>query len=125
MVLCGRNTPWRKYVDWEIKATLDKDHGLLGIWLPTARRDIYGSIIVPDRLHFNVQGGYAQFVSWDSLCLPNGPAFLKLWIEIANLRGSLFADRVVNDREIMERNGTPPDPGGLSDYLSILTARGR
>jgi hypothetical protein len=46
VVLCGRDTPWRKYVDWEIKATLDKTHGLLGVWLPTARRDIYGSIIV-------------------------------------------------------------------------------
>jgi hypothetical protein len=31
IVLCGSLTPWRKYVDWEIKATLDKEHGLIGI----------------------------------------------------------------------------------------------
>src|SRR3712207_2077603 len=27
VVLCGRDTMNRKYVDWEIKATLDKEHG--------------------------------------------------------------------------------------------------
>jgi len=29
IVLCGLETRWRKYVDWEIKATLDKQHGLM------------------------------------------------------------------------------------------------
>jgi hypothetical protein len=121
LVLCGRDTPWRKYLDWEIKATLDKNHGLLGIWLPTARRDVYGRIIVPDRLHYNVQSGYAQFVSWDGISLPTGPALLELWIEFANMRAAIFAQRVVNGHEVMNRNGTPPDgPATLSDYLSML-----
>ena len=35
VVLCGAETPQRKFVDWEIKATLDKEHGLIGINLPT------------------------------------------------------------------------------------------
>ena len=35
IVLCGNTTPWRKFVDWEIKASLDKRHGLIGIGLPT------------------------------------------------------------------------------------------
>src|SRR5260370_22629749 len=59
IVLCGRNTPWRKYVDWEIKATLDRSHGLLGIALPNARRDFAGRVIVPDRLFDNMQTSYS------------------------------------------------------------------
>ena len=35
IVLCGAQTPWRKFVDWESKATLDKNHGLIGINLPS------------------------------------------------------------------------------------------
>src|SRR5688500_13031630 len=30
-VLCGRETASRKFVDWEIKATLDKKHGLIAV----------------------------------------------------------------------------------------------
>ena len=36
-VLCGSDTPERKYVDWEIKATLDDRHG------PVGRRSAHGS----------------------------------------------------------------------------------
>lgn len=46
IVLCGARTPWRKYVDWEIKATLDKQHGLIAVQLPTAPVD-EGTWIVP------------------------------------------------------------------------------
>lgn len=38
VVLCGAETPRRKFVDWEINATLDKEHGLIGINLPTNPR---------------------------------------------------------------------------------------
>jgi len=34
IVLCGAQTHLRKYVHWEIKATLDKEHGLIGVNLP-------------------------------------------------------------------------------------------
>ena len=34
IVLCGRETPWRKFVDWEIKATLDDQGGLIAVVLP-------------------------------------------------------------------------------------------
>lgn len=37
MVLCGAEAPQRKFVDWEIKATLDKEHGLIGINLRPIR----------------------------------------------------------------------------------------
>jgi hypothetical protein len=35
IVLVGLDTWGRKYVDWEIDATLQKAHGLIGIQLPT------------------------------------------------------------------------------------------
>src|SRR5688572_23612101 len=35
IVLCGPTTYQRKFVDWEIKASLDSQHGLVGVNLPT------------------------------------------------------------------------------------------
>src|SRR5689334_16431755 len=35
VVMCGAETWKRKYVDWEIKATLDMRHALIGINLPS------------------------------------------------------------------------------------------
>jgi len=34
IVLCGLDTWKRKYVDWEIHSTLDRNHALLGVVLP-------------------------------------------------------------------------------------------
>src|SRR5206468_5804403 len=34
IVLVGHETWGRRYVDWEIEATLDKQHGLIGVGLP-------------------------------------------------------------------------------------------
>src|SRR5438874_585527 len=42
IVLCGSETGKRKHVDWEIKATLDKKHGLVGVNLPTNPLTITG-----------------------------------------------------------------------------------
>lgn len=78
IVLCGRNTPGRKYVDWEILASLNQDMGLIGIYLPTARRND-DKVIVPDRLHDNVASGYALFRAWDTL--QNDADALSAWIE--------------------------------------------
>jgi hypothetical protein len=64
VVLCGAQSMNRKFIDWEIKATLDKRHGLLGVALPTASRNMNGNIIVPDRLHANIQSGYAHWIGW-------------------------------------------------------------
>ncbi len=78
IVLCGRNTPGRKYVDWEILASLNQNMGIVGIYLPTALRD-GDKVIVPDRLHDNVQSGYALFRAWDTL--QNQADALSSWIE--------------------------------------------
>jgi hypothetical protein len=67
ILLIGGQTHLRKYVDWEIKATLAKEHGILGIVLPSYLRNIEGKIIVPDRFHFNVLTGYARYIFWENL----------------------------------------------------------
>ena len=61
IVLCGANTWKRKYVDWEIHSTLHHEHALLGIALPSAGRNAQGRITVPDRLHDNIQSGFAYW----------------------------------------------------------------
>ena len=47
VVLCGAETLRRKFVDWEIKARLEKQHGLIGINLPTNPRQVSGEFGVP------------------------------------------------------------------------------
>jgi len=86
LVLCGAQTPWRKFVDWEIKATLDKAHGLIGINLPTNPIQQGNKYIVPDRLHDNIASGNALFLQWAEL--NTGPQFLVSKIEVANARSS-------------------------------------
>ena len=64
VVLCGAETWKRRWVDWEIHMTLNKEHALLGIALPTATTNERGEIIVPDRLLANVSSGYAHWIHW-------------------------------------------------------------
>lgn len=63
IVLCGAETWKRKCVDWEIGSTLNMDHALLGIGLPTVARQGAGGAHVPDRLLVNYQSGYAPWLS--------------------------------------------------------------
>ena len=53
-----------KYVDWEIKATLDREHGLVGVQLPTLPKNANNTVTVPDRLHDNIQSGFALWLTW-------------------------------------------------------------
>jgi len=98
IVLCGAETPWRKYVDWEIKATLDKQHGLIGIKQNNCAVNQQGRFIVPDRLHDNIASGYAVWTNWESLTLDH----LKNCIETAN---SKPINLIRNDRAMRSRNG--------------------
>lgn len=75
IVLCGRETPWRKYIDWEIKAALDREHGLIGINLPGNRARYEGRIIVPGRLHDNIESEYAVWIQWPEL--EKGPSISR------------------------------------------------
>lgn len=98
IVLVGHKTSKRKYVDWEIMATLEKQHGLIGIHLPTARIE-NNLVIVPDRLHDNIQSGYALWVTWSAII--QNAQFLPEQINVANDRSM---DLIRNDRDRMQRN---------------------
>ena len=99
VVLCGGQTPGRKFVDWEIKATLDKEHGLIGVNLPTNPTQQNGAVLVPDRLHDNVASGYAIWLQWNEVVLY--PTHLAAYIEEANGRSK---DRIRNMRALVSRN---------------------
>lgn len=100
LVLCGAQTRWRKYVDWEIKATLDKGHGLIGVNLPTNPADSRGMVHVPDRLQDNVASGYAVWAQWHEITA--SPVALQHYIEIANSRSAAL---IRNGRELRKRSG--------------------
>lgn len=67
VVLVGPNTWGRKYVDWEIKATLEEKHGLICILLPTTPRGTNGGTNKPKRLQDNLDSNYAKFLEWQNL----------------------------------------------------------
>ena len=64
IVLVGQHTWGRKYVDWEIDATLEKQHGLIGIQLPSLPLNQDRTVTVPERLRQNIQSTYAPWVTW-------------------------------------------------------------
>jgi hypothetical protein len=98
VVLCGLETWKRKHVDWEIHATLDKNHALLGMLLPTHCADIDGRYLVPDRLHDNIESGYAHWVRWSESPDAVRDAFAQARDRAASTQ------RIRNDRPQMERN---------------------
>lgn len=97
IVLCGGQTPQRKYVDWEIKATLDKSHGLIGINLPGSMTNNSG-VVVPDRFNDNYHSGYAVWLQWHEL----SPQAIAQAIELANSRPCTLIN---NSRQMRRRNG--------------------
>lgn len=100
VVLCGAQTPYRKFVDWEIKATLDKQHGLIGVNLPTNPRTAAGTHTIPDRLYDNVMSGYAPWIQWNDLLAD--PTLLSTSVQLASDRSSSLID---NSRPMRSRNG--------------------
>lgn len=100
IVLVGKDTWGRKYVDWEIKATLEKEHGLIGVVLPTAPISLQYTVRVPDRLNDNIQSGYALWLTWQQIT--SGAQQCSHLIEHANA----FDKRlIVNTRTRRLRNG--------------------
>jgi hypothetical protein len=94
IVLVGPYTWGRKFVDWEIDVTLEKQHGLIGVMLPTGG-------IVPARLQDNIQRGYAPTYSWAQITA--SPAALRQAIELANAKPSWLIN---NSRERRYRNAS-------------------
>ncbi len=100
VVLVGPTSHQRKHIDWEIKATLDKKHGLIGVQLPNLPVQPNNTVIVPDRLHSNIKSGYALWLTWQQLIV--SAANFKQYVAAASGRPS---DRIVNPHEIKKRNG--------------------
>lgn len=98
IVLIGAQTQQRKYVDWEIKATLAKRHGLLGIVLPTHALNPSRQIVVPDRFLDNYTSGYAVWTHWQGLTVQG---FTQL-LETAIAKPKTLID---NSRAMRQRNG--------------------
>jgi hypothetical protein len=99
IVFVGKDTWGRKYVDWEIKATLEKEHGLIGVILPTAPISPQNTVRVPDRLDDNIKSNYAVWVTWNQITA--GAVACTQFIEQANARNKKL---IVNTRERRLRN---------------------
>ena len=99
VVLCGAETPNRKFVDWEIKATLDRQHGLIGINLPSNRSFADGTFPVPLRYLDNYHSGYAVWAHWQDI-ISNVAYFTRLVQEAREKEPWLL----VNTRELRTRN---------------------
>ena len=99
IVLVGQDTWGRKYVDWEIKATLDKQHGLIGVELPTIKPGVNGNVTVPDRLYDNIISGYALWIKWGAITVSEQAC--TSYIENANSRDRKM---IANTRDRRLRN---------------------
>jgi hypothetical protein len=98
IVLCGSRTHERKYVDWEIHYTLEMQHGLIGVWLPTLPLAPNGGTQKPARLQDNIDSRYAKWLQWRALT----PDVLKSTIEAAIVSP---AGLIRNERPLRGRNG--------------------
>lgn len=105
IVLCGAHTYQRKYVDWETKATLDKEHGLIGVQLPTLPLNANGRVTLPSRLNRNINSGYAQWIHWSELTASADN--FKRFIEeaVARSNNASFRSKIINPQEIKKHNG--------------------
>jgi hypothetical protein len=99
VVLCGAETFKRKFVDWEIHATLDKQHGLIGICLPTAPLLPGNKRQVPDRYMDNWLSGFAVWHHWHEVNAAN----LRAWTEEAVAKDKGL---IRNTRDKMTRNAS-------------------
>jgi hypothetical protein len=100
IVLCGAETPRRKYVDWEIMASLTQQMGIVAVLLPTIEGYASGGTAKPLRLQDNIDSGYAEWTNWATLI--TRPDTLAASIEKALTNPKR---QIVNMRERMQRNG--------------------
>lgn len=104
IVLVGRCTWARRFVDWEIAASLRNTatasrSGLMAITLPSVAE--YGSRKLPDRVSDNVNGvlGYGKWWKY-----PESSGSLARMIETAYEARFALADRVDNSRPLRASN---------------------
>jgi hypothetical protein len=99
VVLCGAATPTRKYVDWEIMASLSQEMALIGVGLPGIIGFPNGGTSKPARLQDNIDNGYAGWLMWNDLF--NSPWKLSDALETGLLRSKSLIN---NSRVRMTRN---------------------
>lgn len=104
IILVGSCTHSRRYVDWEIKASLQqgKDrlpNGLIAIQLPSCPNGAF----LPPRLQQNLRAndldGYARYYRY-----PRNPAELRRWVEEAFQARKTMAEKIVNPNDMMANN---------------------
>lgn len=103
LVMLGNCTWSRRYVDWEIQASLRQDrditpNGLLAIKLPSCR----DTSPFPERLSANLLGHDNTYARW--IGYPNDTATLVEAIEAAYQRRYTNARWIVNARERFSNN---------------------
>jgi hypothetical protein len=98
ILLCGVDTWKRRWIDWEIHATLEYEHALLGIALPTCRLDANKKILTPNRFYENWESNYAVWMGWT-----NDPIVLQNQIEAA-INKSSQTSLIKNSTEKMKRS---------------------
>ena len=101
IILVGSCTHSRRYVDWEIKASLQqgKDrlpNGLLAIRLPSCPNGAFLPPRLEKNLRVNDLQGYSQY--------PRSPIELRRWIEEAFQARRTIADRILNPNDMMVNN---------------------
>jgi hypothetical protein len=117
VVLIGNHTWGRKWVDWEIGASIRPYmertiNGLVGIWLPDHSLNDF-------RLTDNLQSGYAVDLSWEDV----EDDFIDKVHEAYNRRRR--ADLIDNTRSTRERNASlkpRKQPSGQATDCFIATA---
>ena len=109
MVFVGKNTWTRKFVDWELAASLHQGpkaglpNGVLAILSPELSK-----AILPDRFVVNWKSGYAKFYSY-----PKNRTQLAKWIDQA------FEARQDEDKRDSIKNGKPKLKRNLSPSQTV------
>jgi hypothetical protein len=93
IVMLGLQSHLRKFIDWEIRYSLFREHGVMGIVRPGLSSF---QVTLPARLADNVRTGYARWYEY-----PRDPESLRLMIENAYMANKALID---NSRPKMGRN---------------------
>lgn len=95
IVMVGKKTGCRKFVDWEIMYTLFRKHGLVAISTPGLAKS---DASLPNRLVDNLNSG-TGYATWYNY--PSGASVLKDMIDEAY---AADPNKIENDRKNMKRN---------------------
>ncbi len=105
IVLIGQCTHSRRYVDWEIKASLrrgqDDPNGLIGILLPSCGNRKFHPPL-PPRFHQHYSNEQARYALYQYS--PTSADELRGWIEDAYNRRTSHAHLITNDQDMMKYN---------------------